>query len=256
MSEEKPYSEMSRKELEDKVKDIHDKWKKGEMSHEERHKHTGQLYLGYQSGKRDVEYNEMFSGVESGENLEKLSKLYGGLRKEHAEKGGDLGDTAVTEWIKKFADTVLPPLKMGNEGQTQQNYTTLMIYLSEWDRVGGEGNGEKVKEIKEAIRKGHGSKASSLIIEAIRGVQQSHDLNDFYNFLLPDDAEHRPFREYAAQQIANEAEKHLPEGEKGKKFISQALISQKLPMMYQFHAAGNYGAIINAAKVDKKEQKK
>ncbi len=245
--EEKDYSEMSRSELEKIVKD-----KVHKMEHKERSEHTPDLIRGYHSGVRDAEYNAIFAVIKSGDKAGEMTKVYKTLHDEHQKKNGDLEETVITDWLKKFADAMLPALGMGAKGKTQQNYNTLIVYLNDFERIKG-GKSKIIEQIRTAIRKGDGFKASGLILDAMEQVHRQNDLNDFMNILIP--ADHGEFRQYAADFLAKEATKHLSAEEKKKYKISPGLIGEDLVNMYISYSHHEYKALIDAAKVNIKKRK-
>jgi len=251
----KDYSEMSRSDLEKAIigdKGIH------KMKHEDRHTHTVEIMKGYNSGERDAEYNATFEVLKFGKKRGEMDKLYKGVHDQHQKKRSDLEDTVVTGWMKKFADKMMPALKMGTDDNQQQNYTTLMVYLHDYDNInkmmGKKSNVEA--EVRAAIRKGDGHKASGIILNALEFVHRHNDLQDFMRLLLPGDESHDEFKEYAAKAIAKDAQKHLSPEEKKKYKIGYATISENLVTMYQHYRDKNYQEIIDASKVQKGKPKK
>jgi len=111
-------------------------------------------------------------------------------------------------------------------------------------------------EVRAAIRKGDGHKASGIILNALEFVHRHNDLQDFMRLLLPRDESHDEFKEYAAKAIAKDAQKHLSPEEKKKYKIGYAKISEHLPDMYAIYKDQNYDKLIELTKTEKDKPKK
>ena len=238
------YNNMSRKDIEGIVKDLH------EMSHDKRMEHTSAAFVGYQkSGVIDSEYNKKSAELEFGKKAEKMQGLYKKLHDTHTDKKGTLEITAATTWLRKFANEIMPSMHVGAEGHEEENYQSLVRYCNDYDRI----NKRKVPliaEIKGLIAKGKGHAATAKMIEAISFVTKNQELNNFMEMLLPPD--HYQFIEHASKKIADDVNKTL----KGKPYeVSAIKVGEDFTSMYQQYSVKNYKTIIDECQIKKKKAK-
>lgn len=241
------YSKMSRKDLEAIAEEARG------MKHEDRFSHTMAAMVGYhESGVIDSEYNAMSAELTFGKKAGDMQKYYKTLHEEHATKKGDLGDVVATNWLRKFADTIMPAMGLGTEKSADMNYTHLKMYLKE----ASSEKDDVLARVRALIKKGKGHAAVAEIIDSITAVRKKKEAENFVELLLPaDDYEHR---EYASKKIADEANAILKKQKKDYE-VSPAKIAadhNNFVNACSHYAMNDMAGIINMYQVKKKEEKK
>jgi hypothetical protein len=239
------YDNMSRKNLETIAKEV-----ASMDDHNERFLHTMHAMRGYSSSHTlEAEHREPVIELMAGSKAEQMQGLYKGLHEAHKEKKDNLEHTVTTDWLMKFADTIMPTMGVGVEGETEHNYNHLVqFYLRENDLITEQDVGTTLRQVRALVAKGHGFEASAAIIEAIKKVKKQHELQNFMDFLLPPD--HYEFRDSASKKIADNVNETLKKQHQ-KYEISWKLVSNDLLKMYQHYTAGDTKYIIEKASVKK-----
>lgn len=194
------YNEMQSSDLEriaDNISEMKD--------HDARHGETLAAIAGYhQSTEITGEHREPeIKIMEAG----KMNGLYTGIHKAHLKAKKDLSSSESIEWIKKFADIVMPAFSAGVEGATEDNYNHLRMYLSEYDARNGRRGDSSFKELKKLIAMGEGVEASNLLFKAVRSVRKGRQFQNFMELLIPED--HDEYIESAAKKLATDINAQL-----------------------------------------------
>ncbi len=239
------YSSISRKDLETIAGEVH------QMKDADRIKHTQAALRGHtESGVIDSEYNKISSELEFGKKAGAMQGLYGKLHDEHSKNKGDLDDKATTDWLRNFANTMMPAMQAGVEGYKEENYQHLMFYLKSFEQSTRQ---DIIGQIKSDIKKGKGFAATAKIIEAVSTVRRVNELNNFSDMLIPEDR--YDLREAAFKKIADDANKTLKEkGITGYEVSPIKLASTaSIGSIYLHYAKNDYDKIIQQGKVKAKK---
>ena len=239
------YDNMSRKDLETIAKEV-----SSMDDHNERFVHTMHALRGYRSSHTlEAEHREPVIELMAGSKAGEMQGIYKDLHDAHVAKKDDLDHTVTSEWLKKFANTIMPTMKVGAEGESEQNYNHLVqFYLRENDLLTDQKPGTTLAHVRGLVSKGHGFEASAMIIESIKKVKKYHEMNNFMDFLLPPD--HYEFRDTAAKKIAKDTNDQLKK-QHAKYEVSWKVISNDLVQMYQHYMDGDTKYIVDKAKLKK-----
>ncbi len=241
VTKDKDYSKMKRGDLESIAEEV-----TSIKDHDARIAETIKAFTGYHnSGTLDAEHRKPVMEMinpEGSTYKDLWSKLYQPLDKEHKKKGGDLAESVVSEWTKKFADMVMPAMKSGVKGEKIHNYQTMKFYLTQFDEMNQQEHGTTLKKVQELIRKGHGAEAAATIIEALRTAKKTNELQHFVELLLPKKEGHYKFIKNAAKIIADETTaKYLrPRGEDKPPEISVGKIGENIASYFSLYASKRY----------------
>jgi hypothetical protein len=252
----KDYSKMKRKDLESIAGEV------GAIKdHDARLAETLKAYAGYHnSGTIDAEHRkpamEMLN-PEGSTYKDLWEKLYKPLDKEHTKEGADLAPSVTSEWVKRFADKIMPAMKSGVKGEKIHNYQTMVFYLNQFDAFQGQEEGTTISKIHRLVSQGHGAEAAATIIQAMRVSKKQHELQHFMELLMPKKQGHYDFLENAAKKIAKDTtDQYLkPRGEDKSTKISTGKIADKLTIYFQHYAAKDFQYIARNAGVGKDKKK-
>ncbi|MBN2111654.1 hypothetical protein JW707_01005 [Candidatus Woesearchaeota archaeon] len=187
----------------------------------------------------------------------KLFGLYEKIDKEHEK--GELPPNSIEDHLKQFANIIMPSMmnlepkggKLTPDMETH-NINSLKFYLNTYDSKNQRKVGTTYLQIKDMIAKGHGHRASALMIQVIMEVKKQHEFEDFLDTLFPAGKgkkgdKHYDFMLKASEKIA----KTVNEKSKLDYEVTPGLIGHdrnQFVSFYRHYAKGEYDEIKKMAK--------
>lgn len=143
-------------------------------------------------------YLEKSINISLGEMPKELFKKF----KEQAAKGKKVGYHDQMDFFKKMADAIMPKLVNTKDGDTENNYKHMEMYLGHKDK-----NGITIQQkVMNYLANGNAEAAKTVIVDAIISYHKQRDQDNLLSELItPDDYDlHKKLAEKFAKKYNNE----------------------------------------------------